>query len=277
MNYDVYEVLKEGPIARAIVVIVSVMIGYVSGKMASRTVYRALGKTLDGHQVMIAKRLAFYGVMALVVLTGLNEAGINLSVLVGAAGVASVAIGFASQTTMSNLISGIFMLIERPFMVGDVIRVGGTSGEVTTMGLFSTILKTPENMMVRIPNETLMKSEITNTTRYPLRRIELPLAVSYSADISHVRILVTDALKTCNQTRKDLPVGLLFKSFGDNAINLAMEFWVVKEAAAEAPITAAEAVKKALESAGVEMPFPQRTLSFAADQKLKVEVSNSAN
>ena len=59
--------------------------------------------------------------------------------------------------------------------------------------------------------------------------------------------------------------------------NLAMEFWVVKEAAAEAPITAAEAVKKALESAGVEMPFPQRTLSFAADQKLKVEVSNSAN
>jgi small-conductance mechanosensitive channel len=277
MNFAASEILKEGPIARAIVVVVSVLIGYVAGRMASRAVQRTLGKTLDSHQVMIAKRLAFYGVMGLATLTGLNEAGINLSVLVGAAGVASVAIGFASQTTMSNLISGIFMLIERPFMVGDIIRVGGANGEVMSLGLISTILKTPENMMVRIPNETLMKSEITNTTRYPLRRVEIPIGVSYGADISHVRTLVTEALMACNHTRKELPVGLVFKSFGDNAINLALEFWVVKEVAVEAAITAAEAVKKALESAGVEMPFPQRTLSFAADQKLKVEVSNSAN
>ena len=276
MSLGMSEFLKEGPVARSMMVILSVLVGYVAGKMASRAVQRGLTKTLDSHQVMIAKRLTFYGVMGLATLTGLNEAGINLSVLVGAAGVASVAIGFASQTTMSNLISGIFMLIERPFMVGDIIRVGSASGEVTSMGLFSTILKTPENMMVRIPNETLMKSEITNTTRFPLRRIELPVGVSYAADISHVRSVVTSAVRACDPISKDHSVGLLFKSFGDNSINLAVEFWVLKEVAIEASIIAAEAIKKSLESAGVEMPFPQRTLSFAADQSLKVEVSNSA-
>ena len=223
----------------------------------------------------MAQRFAFYLVFGLSALTGLNEAGINLSVLVGAAGVASVAIGFASQTTMSNLISGMFMLIERPFMIGDVIRIGSTSGEVSTMGLFSTILKTPDNMMVRIPNETLMKSEIINATRYPLRRVEVLLGVSYAADIGIARTKISEAIKSLSVIRKEPEPAVQFKSFGDNAIQLGVEFWVEKDRVTEAYNLAAAAIKTSLEQAAIQMPSPQRELYFSGDQKLKVQVFNA--
>jgi small-conductance mechanosensitive channel len=272
MSQFTYDLIKEGPVARSLIVLVSLMSGYLFGKMSSRAVERALGKTLDSHQVMVGKRVAFYGVFILATLTGLNEAGINLSVLVGAAGVASVAIGFASQTTMSNLISGIFMVIERPFQVGDIIKVASTTGEVSTLGLFSTILKTADNMMVRIPNETLMKSEIVNTTRYPLRRIEVQVGVSYSADIGVVRQMLLKTISSLEITRSEPAPNVLFKSFGDNAINLSVDLWVERERIFEATNVAAEAIKKTLEAAGVDLPFPQRTLGFIPDQKIRVEV-----
>lgn len=272
MSQFTYDLIKEGPVARSLIVLVSLMSGYLFGKMSSRAVERALGKTLDSHQVMVGKRVAFYGVFILATLTGLNEAGINLSVLVGAAGVASVAIGFASQTTMSNLISGIFMVIERPFQVGDIIKVASTTGEVSTLGLFSTILKTADNMMVRIPNETLMKSEIVNTTRYPLRRIEVQVGVSYAADIGVVRQMLLKTISSLEITRSEPAPNVLFKSFGDNAINLSVDFWVERERIFEATNVAAEAIKKTLEAAGVDLPFPQRTLGFIPDQKIRVEV-----
>ncbi len=272
MSQFTYDLIKEGPVARSLIVMVSLMSGYLFGKMSSRAIERTLGKTLDSHQVMVGKRVAFYGVFILATLTGLNEAGINLSVLVGAAGVASVAIGFASQTTMSNLISGIFMVIERPFQVGDIIKVASTTGEVSTLGLFSTILKTADNMMVRIPNETLMKSEIVNTTRYPLRRIEVQVGVSYSADIGVVRQMLLKTISSLEITRSEPAPNVLFKSFGDNAINLSVDLWVERERIFEATNVAAEAIKKTLEAAGVDLPFPQRTLGFIPDQKIRVEV-----
>ena len=269
------EIFKSSIVTKSLVILISLMFGYVAGKLAGRAVARAVMARLDSHQVMVAQRFAFYLVFGLSALTGLNEAGINLSVLVGAAGVASVAIGFASQTTMSNLISGMFMLIERPFMIGDVIRIGSTSGEVSTMGLFSTILKTPDNMMVRIPNETLMKSEIINATRYPLRRVEVLLGVSYAADIGIARTKISEAIKSLSVIRKEPEPAVQFKSFGDNAIQLGVEFWVEKERVTEAYNLAAVAIKTSLEQAAIQMPSPQRELYFSGDQKLKVQVFNA--
>lgn len=273
MNIDILtELLKEGPVTKLLVVLLGVLSGYLVGNIASRAVERWLSKTLARHQIVVAKRSVFYGIFILASLTGLNEAGINLSVLVGAAGIASVAIGFASQTTVSNLISGLFLLLERPFMIGDVIKVGSTTGEVSSLGLLSTILRTPENTMVRIPNETLMKSEIVNTTRYAQRRVELLIGVSYASDINQVRQLIINTIQNLPLARKDPPAAVQFKSFGDNAINLAAEFWVDRERLLEAQNWAADAIKKALEEARVDLPFPQRTVSFHPDQTVKVEV-----
>jgi small-conductance mechanosensitive channel len=127
-------------------------------------------------------------------------------------------------------------------------------------------------MMVRIPNETLMKSEIVNTTRYPLRRIEVQVGVSYSADIGVVRQMLLKTISSLEITRSEPAPNVLFKSFGDNAINLSVDFWVERERIFEATNVAAEAIKNTLEAAGVDLPFPQRTLGFIPDQKIRVEV-----
>src|SRR5699024_9803457 len=142
---------------------------------------------LDAHRSMILRRTAFYLVLGLAVATALNTLGFKLGVLLGTAGVLSVAIGFASQTSVSNLISGLFLVGERPFGIGDSIKVGATSGEVLAIDLLSVKLRTFDNLLVRIPNETLIKSEVVNLSRFPTRRIELALRIGYKEDIGRVR------------------------------------------------------------------------------------------
>ena len=115
--------------------------------------------------------------------SALRELGFKLSVLLGAAGVLTVAVGFASQTSASNIISGLFLLGERPFSVGDVIRVGSTTGEVLSIDLLSAKLRTFENLFVRIPNETLIKSEVTNLSRLPVRRLDLKIGIAYKEEV----------------------------------------------------------------------------------------------
>lgn len=268
------DLFKQELVIRVAIVCLALMIGYLLAKTTGRAIQKGLAHRLDSHQVDLFKRFSFYGILILSILTGLNEAGINLSVLIGAAGVASVAIGFASQTTMSNLISGVFMLLERPFIVGDTIKVGQTVGEVSSLGLLSTLLRTPENMMVRIPNETLMKSEITNVTRYPLRRLELLMGISYSAQLSEVQRTLLECLSAVEIIRKSPAPEFAFKSFSDSTIQVSIAFWVERESAVQALSLAADAIKAALKEADIEMPLPQRSLNFAGDQRLKVEVYN---
>lgn len=272
MGVSFSDFLQQDPVIRGLKVLLAIMVGYLVGKFVGRAIDRALSTRLDGHQVMVFQRFAFYTILALAALTGLNEAGVNLNVLVGAAGVASVAIGFASQTTMSNLVSGIFILLERPFLIGDTIKVGNTTGEVSNMGLFSTILKTPENMMVRIPNEILMKSEITNATRYPLRRLEMIIGFSYDVDISKLRTLCLDCLGGLNFIRKTPAPEVNFKAFSDNSIQVSVGFWVERERATEVFTLLADELKRTLDASGVRMAVPQRELNFDAEQSLRVEV-----
>ena len=277
MNFSFFDFMQLEPVMRGLKVLLAIMFGYLLGKFAGRGIERTLSTRLDVHQVMVFKRFAFYSILILATITGLNEAGVNLNVLVGAAGVASVAIGFASQTTMSNLVSGIFILLERPFLIGDTIKVGNTTGEVSLMGLFSTILKTPENMMVRIPNEILMKSEITNVTRYPIRRLELFIGVSYAVDIAELRRLILGCVSDLEFIRKTPVAEVNFKSFSESSIQVAVGFWVERERATEAFTLLAEALKRTLDTAKIEIPVPQRGISFGPEQSLKVQVISKNN
>jgi small-conductance mechanosensitive channel len=277
MNFSFFDFMQLEPVMRGLKVLLAIMFGYLLGKFAGRGIERTLSTRLDVHQVMVFKRFAFYSILILATITGLNEAGVNLNVLVGAAGVASVAIGFASQTTMSNLVSGIFILLERPFLIGDTIKVGNTTGEVSLMGLFSTILKTPENMMVRIPNEILMKSEITNVTRYPIRRLELFIGVSYAVDIAELRTIILGCVSDLEFIRKTPAADVNFKAFSESAIQVAVGFWVERERATEAFTLLAEALKRTLDTAKIEIPVPQRGISFGPEQSLKVQVVSKNN
>jgi small-conductance mechanosensitive channel len=181
-------------------------------------------------------------------------------VLLGAAGIATVAIGFASQTSASNLISGLFLISERPFVIGEVIRVADTTGEVISIDLLSVKLRTFDNLFVRVPNESLIKAQITNLSRFPIRRYDLQLGVAYKENIGKVRdvlVAVADRNPLCLQEPKPQ---IIFQGFGDSSVNLQFSVWAARENYLLLRNSMAEEVKEAFDGADIEIPFPHRTL-----------------
>ena len=235
-------------------------IGLVAARLMARVPQRLMAKRFSPHHVMIGRRTAYYGVLFLFIASALSELGFGLHVLLGAAGILSVALGFASQTSASNLISGLFLIGERPFAVGDVITVGGTTGEVLSIDLLSVKLRTFDNLYVRIPNETLIKSEVTTLTRFPIRRFDLQIGVAYKEDIARVRdilVRVADQNPLC----LDEPTPLfIFNGFGESALNIQFSVWSTRENFLEMRNTLQEDIKRAFDTANIEIPFPHRTL-----------------
>jgi len=209
------------------------------------------------HELELFRRGIFYGIITLFTFAALHQLGFNLSVVLGAAGVFSVAIGFASQTSASNLISGLFLLGERPFSVGDVIRVGSTTGEVLSIDLLSAKLRTFDNLYVRIPNESLIKSEVTTLTRFPIRRIDLKVGVAYKEDLPTVRDVlfkVADRNPLCLEEPKPL---FIFQGFGNSSLDIQFSVWVKRENFLDLKNSLQLEIKAAFDAASIEIPFPQ--------------------
>jgi len=243
---------------RALIIVV---VGFMAARAARAGLLRVLGKFLDAQQRMVLSRAVYYLLLTLFLISALHELGFSLSVFLGAAGIMSVAIGFASQTSVSNLISGLFLIVERPFVVGDEIKLGETAGEVLSIDLLSVKLRTFDNLYVRIPNETVIKSEVITMTKFPIRRIDLELGVAYKEDIRKVRELLLQLAENnplCLQEPK--PV-FVFQGFGDSAIKLQFSVWVKREQLLELKNSMQEEIKTAFERTGIKMPFPQRTIS----------------
>ena len=235
-------------------------LGLVLAPLASRLLVRFAGNRFSVHHLQIGRRLIFYAVLGLFLASALRELGFSLAVLMGAAGVLTVAIGFASQTSASNLISGLFLIGERPFEVGDVIKVGATTGEVLSIDALSVKLRTFDNLYVRIPNETLIKSEVTTLTRFPIRRLDLTLGVAYKEDINRVR---DELLAVAEKNRLSLdepPPLFIFLGFGDSALQIQFSLWTKRENFLALRNAVTAEIKAAFDAAGIEIPFPHRAL-----------------
>lgn len=236
------------------------LVGLLVARLVSRGLARVLEDKLDAQQVMLTRRISFYVIVLLVLASALRELGFDLTVLLGAAGILTVALGFASQTSASNLISGLFLIGERPFSVGDVIKVGDATGEVLSIDPLSVKLRTFDNLMVRVPNESLVKSQLTNLTRFPIRRLDMQIGVAYHTDLKQLRDVlmgVAEGNPVCLEEPKPL---FIFLEYGDSALKIQFSVWARREKFLDLRNSMHEGVKAALDEAGIEIPFPQRTL-----------------
>jgi small-conductance mechanosensitive channel len=236
------------------------LLGVVLGSMAARTASRLVESRISRHHQVMMRRLVFYLVFLIFAMAALREAGFSLQVVLGAAGILTVALGFASQTSASNIISGLFLVMEKPFEIGDVIEADATIGEVVAIDLLSVKLRTPDNLYVRIPNETLIKTRVINRSRFPIRRIDLMIGIAYAEDVERVKELLlslAEANAVCLEEPKPF---VLVTGFGASSVDLQFSFWVVKEEFLEGRGTMMIAVKKALDEAGIEIPFPHTSV-----------------
>lgn len=236
------------------------LLGVVLGSLAARTASRLVESRISRHHQVMMRRLVFYLVFLIFAMAALREAGFSLQVVLGAAGILTVALGFASQTSASNIISGLFLVMEKPFEIGDVIEADATIGEVVAIDLLSVKLRTPDNLYVRIPNETLIKTRVINRSRFPIRRIDLMIGIAYAEDVERVKELLlslAEANAVCLEEPKPF---VLVTGFGASSVDLQFSFWVVKEEFLEGRGTMMIAVKKALDEAGIEIPFPHTSV-----------------
>lgn len=245
-------------------VLVLFVVGAVVARLAGIGAGRLARSRFGPSQGILARRIVWYGLLFVVVATVLRELGFDLGVLLGAAGILTVAIGFASQTSASNLISGLFLLAERPFTVGDVVTVGTTTGEVIAIDLLSVKLRTFDNLLVRIPNETLLKSEIRNLAGFPLRRVDIPVGVSYDADLERVRDVLFEVADN-HPLALDEPRPIFqVLAFGQSSIDLQFSAWAARENFLTVKTALYIEIQRAFAEAGIVIPFPQRVVHQAA-------------
>ena len=241
-------------------IIMTIGFGLLAARWLGRLASVVVTRRGSPQTAMLARRFVAYGCYIIIAMTVLGAMGFDLKVLAGAAGLFTVAIGFASQTSASNLISGLFLVAERPFMIGDTIRIAQTTGEVVSIDLLSIKLRTFDNLFVRIPNESVIKTEVTNLTHFPIRRFDLPLSVGYATDLGKVRSLLIEVARTSPRGLDEPEPKVLFLGYGDSGMQLQLSAWATKEDFVEFRYALAEQVKRALDDAGIEVPFPHRTV-----------------
>lgn len=243
--------------ARALMV---VLVGLILVRVISTAVGRTAQARIGRQEAMIARRLVTWVLGGLVLVTALNQLGFNLGVLLGAAGVLTVAVGFASQTSASNLISGLFLMVERPFVVGDVIRIDDFTGEVLSVDLLSVKLRTFDNLFVRVPNEEIIKKSFVNLTHFPIRRVDLLIGVAYKEDLGRVQAIL-DRVAHENPLCMTEPAPLfVFLSYGDSALQFQYSVWAARQNFLELRNSMYLGIKEAFDREGIEIPFPHRTL-----------------
>lgn len=256
-DFKMDSLLNSGKLTDISIGIAIVLVGWLLARLLSGAFVRAAQHRLTPHQLLLGRRTIFYVMLILFTLTGLREMGFKLSVLLGAAGVLSVAIGFASQTSASNLISGLFLIGEGTFSIGDFIRVGQTEGEVLSIDLLSVKLRTPDNLFVRIPNEQLIKSEVTTLTRFPIRRLNLTIGIAYKEDIGKVREVLLRIAGENPLCLVEPAPSIIVQGFGASSVDLMFYVWTRRENFMNMRDSMQEAIKRAFDETGIEIPFPQ--------------------
>ena len=248
------------PMLRAALLLV---VGFPVLLALSRWLRRWVASGGSEQRGMVVGKLFFYAGAAVLVVWILDELGFGMAPLLGAGGILGIALGFASQTSVSNIISGFFLTAEQPFVVGDIIQVGktgGTVGIVQSIDMLSVKLRTFDNKFVRIPNESLIKTEVTNVTRYPIRRVDVAVGVAYKEDVQHVRRVLLEVADANPMALMEPAPMVLFDGYGESSLNFSFRVWATRENWLELKNTIHEEVKERFDEEGIEIPFPHRTL-----------------
>lgn len=226
----------------------------------SRWIRRWVARSSNPQRGLIVGKLIWYVGLASIVMSVLTELGFSLAPLLGAAGIVGIALGFASQTSVSNVISGLFLMAEEPFRVGDIIQLGQTQGRVLSVDMLSVKIRTFDNRFVRVPNETIIKSEVVNVTRFPIRRVDVHVGVAYKEDLARVHEVLLEVARKNPLCLMEPEPRLMFQGYGESSLNYLFAVWATRENWLELKTSIHEEIKKALDEANIEIPFPHRTL-----------------
>jgi small conductance mechanosensitive channel len=259
-----------------ILAILVMVTSYYVAKYVSKLVGKLVGKKVEQDSIKNAIARVFAVVvvaLGLFMALGVMNLGKALTSLLAGAGVVGLAIGLALQGTLANTFAGLILSFRKKIQIGHWVETTGFSGEVIDINLKDFTLKEADNNLVVIPNKTILENPLKNYSLTTRMRVFLECGVGYESDLEHVQELTKQTIaNTFEQVEKPEDVEFYYTEFGDSSINFLCRFWIDAESMLEklkAKTTAIIEIKKAYDNAGVNIPFPIRTLQF--NNKLKVK------
>src|SRR6056297_1597805 len=184
--------------------------------------------------------------------------GCQAAALIAVLGAAGLAVGLALQNSLGNFASGVMLVLFRPFTKGDFVEAGGTSGTVSEVGIFNTVLNTPDNRRVIVPNGQITNDIITNYSAHDTRRIDLIIGVDYGDDLKTARATIEKVIKAHDKVLEDPAPIVWVMELADSSVNFAVRPWVASADYWQVRNELLEQLKTELEAAGCSIPFPQR-------------------
>ncbi|MGR5134194.1 small-conductance mechanosensitive channel MscS [Vibrio alfacsensis] len=233
-------------------------IGNFVVKMIANSVAKMLEKkSMDKAVVEFIHGIVRYLLLVIVLIAALSRIGVQTASVVAVIGAAGLAIGLALQGSLSNFAAGVLIVAFRPFKSGDYVEVGGVAGSVEAIQIFQTVLKTPDNKMVVVPNSGVIGSPITNYSRHATRRVDLVIGVSYKADLKQTKQVIRETLEKDPRILKDPEMTIGVLALADSSVNFVVRPWCNTEDYWNVYFDSTQAIKEALDAAGIEIPFPQ--------------------
>jgi small-conductance mechanosensitive channel len=243
--------------------IVNLILPYAEQKIAANT-----DTHLDDVILGLFKKFSGVIIFATGIILALDVLGLNIMPFIAGAGVAGIAIGFAAKDTLSNLIAGILLIIDRPFEVGDRIEIwsapkdAATWGDVIDIGLRATKIRTTDNIVIVIPNNEIMRRDIINYTTITKEiRVRIPIGIAYDADVKKAKELIIKIAQELKWVMQEPAPKVVVRNFGDSAIDLQARIWISEPRRRMDTISyVTDRVKQAFDEEGIEIPFPKRDI-----------------
>jgi small conductance mechanosensitive channel len=239
--------------------VVILIFGRIAVGILTRVVQRLMIRhKADATLTKFVVSLTKIALMTFVVIAAIRALGVETTSFVAVIGAAGLAIGLAMQNTLANFAAGVMLIIFKPFKAGDYIEGGGAGGTVDAVQIFNTVLKTPDNKMVIIPNSKMTGDNITNYSAMEQRRVDLVFGIGYDDDIRKAKATLERILRDDDRILKDPAPTVAVLELGDSSINFVVRPWVKTSDYWAVYFDITEKVKLTFDAEGISIPFPQR-------------------
>jgi small conductance mechanosensitive channel len=265
---SIIEFLKDNGIDSTTVVtlgkniVIALLIFYV-GRIAISLIVRGLRKLMQKQEVdktleTFVCNLVRVVLLVVVIIAAISALGIETTSFIAIFGAAGLAVGLALQGSLSNFAAGVLIVLFRPYRVGDFVEAAGISGTVEQVQILTTVLTTPDNKQIIVPNSQIMNSIITNYSAKETRRVDMVVGVSYSDDLDRVRKMLEELVAADERILADPACKIAVSELADSSVNFILRPWVNAADYWGVKFELTEAIKKRFDQEGISIPFPQR-------------------
>ena len=243
-------------LAIAVILVIAVIIA----KIVTTFMKRKLSDRMEKYELKVLIAVVWWTIILIGIFIASPHFKIDLSGLLVAGGIIAVIIGFASQSVVSNLVSGIFLILERPVKIGDNVSIGDVSGNVEHIQVLSTIIRTFEGIYVRVPNEKVFTSNITNFVSNVARRFDYKIGIGYREDAHRAILIIQDVIAEEPFALKNPEPSVFVDKLGDSTVDIIIRIWAPSKEWYDLKTSLLLKIKSTLEANGIEIPYPQQVV-----------------